>query len=108
MTNTETATPRGFAYDKLTEADDHSIEATRHRIYACPCGPAAWLSIQTGEVYRGNGGNEREQWWLQAQGPWVQIDSDPIGARAIAERDTVIADRDATLAAIRGIVGEAD
>lgn len=67
---------RGFKYDRLTEADDATIAATRGRIYACPCGAGSWVSIQTGEVYSGNGGNEREQWWLQSRGPWVLIAKD--------------------------------
>lgn len=67
---------RGFRYDHLTVADDEHLEAVRERIYACPCGSGAWVSIQTGEVYRGNGGNEREQWWLQSRGPWAKVEKD--------------------------------
>lgn len=66
-------TTRGFLYDQLTEASDQSITEVRDRIFACPCGYGAWLSLKTGEVYRGNGGNEREQWWLQSIGPWVYV-----------------------------------
>lgn len=66
----------GFQYDELTAADDASIAATRERIFACPCGDGVWASVQTGEVYRGNGGNERSQWWLQSQGPWVRVEKD--------------------------------
>lgn len=59
---------RGFKYDRLTEADDASVEHVRERIYACPCGAGPWVSIKTGEMHFGNGGSEREQEWLYRRG----------------------------------------
>lgn len=72
----ESTIERGFQYDRLTVADDGSFEATRDNIFACPCGEGPWVSVQTGRVYRGNGGSERDQWALQASGPWVRIIDD--------------------------------
>ena len=69
---------RGFKYDELTEADDASIENVRNRIYACPCGEGVWVSIQTGTVYEGNGGNDRDQWYWQSRGPWVRTTNEEI------------------------------
>lgn len=69
-------TERGFRYDYLTVADDKSVEAVRERIYACPCGDGPWVSLKTGSMYYGNGGNEREQEFLYERGPWVRIAED--------------------------------
>ncbi|MDF2990258.1 MAG: hypothetical protein K0S37_772 [Microbacterium sp.] len=65
---------RGFAYDRLTEADDQHVEAVRDRLYAAPCGMGVWVSVKTGTIVHGNGGNEREQWAWQAVGPWIKLD----------------------------------
>ena len=29
---------RGFQHDRLTEADDNTVDAVRTRLHACPCG----------------------------------------------------------------------
>ena len=81
---------RGFKYDRLTVADDGCFEATRDNIFACPCGHGRWVSVQTGRVYRGHGGNEREQWSLQAEGPWVRILEDSGWDEMVASRDSAL------------------
>jgi hypothetical protein len=72
--NDDTSLARGFAYDRLTSADDQHVEAVRDRLYAAPCGSGVWVSVKDGTIVHGHGGNEREQWTWQAIGPWVKLD----------------------------------
>lgn len=40
---------------------------------------------KTGYIYIGHGGNEREQWSLQKEGPWVRMDDEQIRAKLTDE-----------------------
>lgn len=110
MSTTETV--RGFQYDALTTADDNAIENARENLYACPCGDGTWVSVRNGRIYRGHGGNERAQWELQRDAPWIKLDGaevlDKLTGSLIRDRDAAAARLQATTNAIRDILEGAE
>jgi hypothetical protein len=112
QTSARTGIRVGFEYDQLTLADAAAVELVRDRLYACPCGDGVWVSVRTGMIYRGHGGNERAQWELQRDAPWVRLERDEVYdkfVREIAEsRDAVRVELTRVTNALRQLVSGID
>lgn len=112
QTSKRTGVRVGFEYDQLTLAETAAVDLVRDKLYACPCGDGVWASVRTGRIYRGHGGNERAQWELQRDAPWIRLDRDEVYSKLVRDvtesRDAVRVELTRITVALRQLVSEVD